>query len=174
MHPSCQFCIHVRHNRFGVAVEEAQLPMQDFMAAVLIGSIIFGGCTDRIDHALCRLKDFLQHDFVAPIIPEIISVTGLIFFNQKVIMQVFLFLFVAGLLVFEKEVCECGIAIGGFDDNIFLPDAIRLLDHEIMQMLILPIEQDLDDFVQLQESAVAEDLNFPPDRDADVFERDLE
>lgn len=83
MHPSCQFCIHVRHNRFGVAVEEAQLSMQDFMAAVFIGSIIFGGCTDRIDHALCRLKDFLQHDFVAPIIPEIISVTGLIFSTRK-------------------------------------------------------------------------------------------
>lgn len=42
-----------------------------------------------------------------------------------------------------------------------------------MQMVILPIEQDLDDFVQLQESAGAVD-HLPPDRHADVFERDLE
>ena len=41
-------------------------------------------------------------------------------------------------------------------------------------MVILPIEQDLDDFVQLQESAGAVDLHLPPDRHADVFERDLE
>ena len=152
MHPPFQFPIHIRDDPFGVAVEEAETSGDDFITAVFVRGIVFGGRADRIGRSFCGLENFFEDNLILPIIAEVIGVTGLVLLHQKMIMQTFLYFREANLSGIKKEVGKGRrILLDKFDVDIFLADSVRFLDHKVMKMVALPIEQDLDDFVQFLE-----------------------